>query len=387
MRQTVMKWAALTIAAGLIAFSLLLPNEDSPWETMDRLRRQRMSAEEKVIDGMVGRQAARLRYARTLRQQWQQADAVDRARRATGRELLQFDGVFAETTREMVRENIAGELTELGIEAPVTPVRVIVIPDSSARKYEVRTSDLYTRFTVLPEDPTTEICTVVLRLHDRPLKGGRIDFWDDRRLGTCGFYAKYGMPGAGMRAWLRDLAPSHAALALVPPRYRGLEVEPTANAARVRWAALRREGRGLTDRGKACLAGRPQGCQMMADSPYVSLNRFSNWPRRPNVGRASLNSGTPDGEVPILKTLLARVEARLGRERFLELWRSEAPVPETWQQVLGESPAATVRSEVALSYPTYRANGPIRRAGIGWPLLIAAMGFAAVIRFSRRQIT
>ena len=67
---------------------------------------------------------------------------------------------------------------------------------------------------MLPTEPSGA-CTIVLRyppLHQRTIGVSATD----RLLGTCGFFAAFGEPGAGMRRWLLETNMSKAGF-LQPP--------------------------------------------------------------------------------------------------------------------------------------------------------------------------
>ena len=100
-----------------------------------------------------------------------------------------------------LRDALAAELA--GVEMRV-PLRLVIIRDS------LRMREAVAHY-VRPQSEG-EPCTIVRQLYDQP---NRNDTYLPRRewrlVGVCGFYARYGMPGAGMTRWL-DATGANAAM-------------------------------------------------------------------------------------------------------------------------------------------------------------------------------
>lgn len=238
----------------------------------------------------------------------------------------------------------------------------------------------YRRLVVLPSSPDGP-CTVVLRLSFRfPVFNGTGD--NDRLLGTCAFYAKFGAPGRGMRDWLERTGLRSAGY-LQPPASHGVGGQLTP----MHVSSLGRIGVVA-----ACRAKREGACDRLFDAeesatpsafgrPLVRVSDLS-------FDDVSLSSpfthGSPTATVGT--GLLASLAADLGDDRFRTLWRTDTPLRETFEQTEGRPLAAWVESFVDARMYEYHA-GPAP-TNIQWAAILIVFGVALSMALrSTRKLT
>lgn len=245
---------------------------------------------------------------------------------------------------------------------PRVPLRVFVDYDSVRYGF-------YERSVVIPDAPD-QPCVVIVPVGNRRGRPA-LPVAVDRIVGTCAFYARFGMPGEPMRDWLAktqglsaisDEAPRNPRH---PPRMRiaGRDVARAVPIA-------------------SCLAGRDDPCAdvffsanmwMGAGGPFTELESAQG------VFRAS-----PGWANSMAFTILARLRQTLGDERFGQLWRSPLSPPMAYENLEGRHMATFVRSELFKEFEPHRP-GPLH-AGLPLALGVAiGAGFGVLaIRTTRR---
>lgn len=263
--------------------------------------------------------------------------------------VVRADSGVAEAYRRRIEETARAELTALGLEAPRHPVAIVVMADprnSGAR---------YMRAVVLPASAGAP-CGIVVRLSSRFTHFAGIAN-TDRLLGGCAFFAAYGAPGAGMRAWLtRSQLRTSAYLQRPASHGDGVLRNPMeVNAA-------------LNDRAvAACRSGRPGSCVRLFDGtadtdPATGLATTQALPRViPPDGRTVVYNpfsfGSPRNTVT--HGLLANLAEHLGPDRFRAVWTSDDAPVTAFAQLTGESIDAWVGSYVATHVSAYRAGAAL----------------------------
>lgn len=187
--------------------------------------------------------------------------------------------------------------------------------------------------------------------------------------GGCFLQAWFGLPGTGLRSWIDSMG------GIEVPRPR------TADRTEIREVALATDvwvrvllGRGETfawwgsPELEACAAGRSSFCSAaLRFTPTQDTSR-RGW----SVGwyREQLLAGVP-----------AALLRDLGPERFATLWRSDRPVPETYQTLTGGP-----FDEWAERYVQRRVGRVVRHTALsfegwlGWGLWMGLLGAAMAVR-------
>lgn len=294
----------------------------------------------------------------------QLADARVRALPAdAGAYHVSVDADVPAASRDSFTAKIRREFASLPAE-PRVGLRVFVVSDS----LRFRT---YERSIVSPDAPD-QPCVVLVNLGRRP--GHPIlPSAVDRIVGTCGFYARFGMPGAPMREWLAHTQ-GYSAISDEPPRN-------PRYPARVRVA-----GRDIARAVPmvSCLAGRDDPCADVFSSANIWMGAggaFSELPSAQGVFHAF-----PGWANSMVFTLLAQLRHSLGDERFGELWRSPLPAAMAYENLEGRHIATFVRAQLLKEFEPHRP-GPLHA---GLPLALgvavgAGFGLLAIRAAARRR--
>lgn len=206
-----------------------------------------------------------------------------------------------------------------------------------------------------PGSMASDLCVIVARAHDahtlRPsdprdrLSG---EAWWVEPLGQCWWYAAYGAPGRGVSAWLDST--------LYAPIQMHTEYSYNWDLSESAWYTdhdndwLGRSRARLTI--GACSAGRSAACDALLlaniDDNYASANTIATkgWM---GVGRG--------WNVPANRnaaTLLRRMQAALGPAEFERLWKSDAPLPETFRSINGGTLTRWIRDQANTAIPSDR---------------------------------
>lgn len=265
-------------------------------------------------------------------------------------------------TRDSFASRLAEEFASLPAQARV-PLRVFVTTDSTRWSF-------YERAVVTPTSADAP-CVVMVRIGSRPNRA-IVPVRTDRVVGTCAFYARFGMPGAPIADWLAktqglsaisDLPPSNPQRSEPRVRLTGREVARAAPIA-------------------ACLAGQDEPCVDVFFSAiaWTGLSGpYADLPSAQGVFRAS-----PVWANGRVFSHLANLRASLGDERFGQFWRSPLPPALAYENLEGRPIAEFVRGELLSEVEPYRP-GPLHA---GFPLALgvaigAAFGVWAIRRTPR----
>jgi hypothetical protein len=281
---------------------------------------------------------------------------------ATPGVTFQIDAALSAAQRRDIETLAQEEIAEDSRGAPRHRVAVVAEIDPSLR------SARYERSVVLPLDSAAP-CTIVLRL---PAVRGvhPVRTPTDRLLGTCGFYAAFGAPGAGMQQWLLETNLLRAGYLRPPAAVAG-------DTARIE------QPRGYFDRVsefEACRAGRLAGCATVFTPTALVGTRMQRFafqaPVRelaPTPELRSYSSTILSAETaPITSGLLGALADSLGASRFATIWRSALPPDQAYARETGRPIAAWVRGHLASRTTPYQA-------GPGIPAMQALFGLAVAV--------
>lgn len=281
-------------------------------------------------------------------------------------------------------------------ESPAIPMRMVLLVQPPGARLA---SGTLASFAVVPGEGSDGGCTTVQMVDPSTTS---IDHWGRERwarapsggaVGPCWFLARFGQPGAQVRAWLD--ARYWDVSATIPPVPR--DPEPTEDVLRAAgWAArlvgdLRSTFYDESIIIQGCAGRRPELCETaFLRSPYppnllppgiVGSDRIGYSPgRRPFNWMIDLPRSAT-------MSLLAAMVDDLGPARFKEFWSSDAPVPEAFKaaagMTLGEWYRLQVRREIQA------AGLPEPNEAPSWPaaLSLLTLALGGTLWFgARRQV-
>jgi hypothetical protein len=279
---------------------------------------------------------------------------------------LETRGDISEGTRDAFAAAFVRELAP--IPTPRVPLRVLLVADSTGTNFWYST--WYLRPAVAG-DP----CAIVIVL--RESRGQTFSpRASDRRLGICGLYARHGMPGPGIAAWLDRTQAASALADTTLPR-----TEATTYYDPLRWIGGGAMLQSLAH--VACAAGRDEACEPAMFDPEANVQRRVQLdiPREPRLAIAyPFDMRSYPGDVT------AALRQSMGPAVFAEWWTSALPPREAYEALRDEPFAAWARRYLASEIASRKA-GPLRAGlplglGIGLMLLLAA---ASVWRTGRQR--
>lgn len=196
-----------------------------------------------------------------------------------------------------------------------------------------------------------------------------------RALGTCGFYAKYGVPGGPLSAWL------------AAGGYRYADFVFSDRFPRTGFISAKgrfgRNGQGIALPKQACASGSKEACEMLFLQPFEAgptARVYTRGNRHPPV--AAYSDG---GHAWFDMAILGWLEQEYGEEAFAEFWSSELPVKEAFEA------AYPVTLEIWMRDFTVRMIGPVQAgpapssANVFGSLLFVAAGILFSLFVSRRS--
>jgi hypothetical protein len=256
------------------------------------------------------------------------------------------------------------QLASLGVSK--VPVRVVLV---SAE--ELTTG--YRRVAVLPSTADAP-CVSVIQI--AASGRGASPVAHDRLVGVCGFYARHGLPGRGVLSWIDSSFAQSMSLDAVPPR------PPRDLRSRESFGGY---SMALAPATAACVAGRDEPCgRALAgyDWVYEPRLRYRATPGENGVRTLRTSSQTVRWAQ---SAYFARMRERVGEEAFTRIWTSDAPPPQAYEQVVGESFAEFVRP-LLLEGVTPHKPGPLQaELPLALSLSLGALSAAWAIRRTRRE--
>lgn len=272
---------------------------------------------------------------------------------------------------------------ELDVVAPggaAYPVAVIANADSGAL------ITTYLRTVVLPE-ATGQPCVVVFSASPRNLTWPGVPA-TDRLLGTCGFYAAFGEPGAANKRWLIETQ-FRAAVHLQ---------RPAALAADTTLADHQFFARTGKSDVLACQLGRADACLALLTPLPLQLEEANPWwrPSREmfDLARTAVpatesfsHDDASRGSSWIEAGLLAELAAELGAERFGQLWRDQRPLPESYAALEGRPLEAWIQRYVSRRVVPFVPGSGLLSLPLGLAIALALFSTFVGIRFARREMS
>ncbi|WKW12662.1 hypothetical protein Strain138_001961 [Pseudogemmatithrix spongiicola] len=285
--------------------------------------------------------------------------------------VLETRGAISAGTRAAFLQLIERELQAIG--TPKVPLRVLLVADSNASFSSY--SGWYLRPARLGEP-----CIVMIRIRESrsqtfaPRTG-------DRRLGVCGLYARHGMPGPGIAAWLDE---TRAISAAGDSSASWDREAPTQR--QVAWGGVSRLSGGMMLEAAAplaCAAGRGDACHIALLNPVNDTRRRVSLPV---AQEPRLSSAYPFELRDYPGDVTATLRASMGAERFARWWQSALPPAQAYEAVTGEAFETWAMSYMR-RYVGERNSGPLR-AGLPLALgllLVAGLSGWAVLRAPRAR--
>lgn len=271
--------------------------------------------------------------------------------------VVSADPAVPAEDRAIIERIGRAELEALGVARPAAPVQVIV------SRGDARTTFFppYRRTVVLP-DAAGKPCAVVVQLLGPPRRANIPG--SDRLLGTCGFYARFGEPGSGMRRWLSETGLRRAAFLLYPEGVSTSRVESAAEVnALVSVPYIGPCRAGILAACDSLFAG-SRG-EQLANVEFRDPVRLGD--RTSDVLMTNQNSFR-GVSAPMTFGLLGGLAAAMGPERFGEIWTSTDAPSAAYERAVGTTLGEGVRRYVEAGMSDY-VSGP----SVTWPQWISAI--------------
>lgn len=359
--KRIVPWVIL-VAGAAMAFFVLVPKVSSTDRYGFNWRSR--NPEIAVLQDTLEWRQDTVRTLIAVRERLLALDAARSIRGSTASLTFSSDADVSLPTRSAFTALVHAELAPLG-DTMRHPLRVHFVRDTSLR-------GSYRRIAVLPQT-ATEPCVMVI------LVGGTADrdvvpFPKDRMIGTCGFFATFGLPGRGMEQWLLE---SRGALALS---------DVAISRERESGERFRFSGSNvlMSPETAACAAGN--------DSVCVTLWAEPDWSRRFGRLDAAYVEATrytvkasPFGAQRMPGRHLADLRAAMTDGPFAQLWQSDSAPIAAYAALEGRSIAGFVRGRILEEVEPHRP-GPLHAdlalvLGLGIGIGAALLAF----RFTKRR--
>lgn len=304
--------------------------------------------------------------ARSLRQLLGEAEALERGHRLVARggsAIFSADAGIPAFTVARYRDPV-GRALERYPDADASRVRVHVSLSTDPN------AGFETTFLLpaTPDEPCLVLMEIDARYLDRIAPGPRDDL-----LGPCGFFARYGAPGAGMRDWLEHTRAASAFTEVETSLISGTRTRrppPTTFSS-------------STGTRSGCLAGTLALCERYFTGGAQWRGALApQWLAR--VTRPSRVVWRSFGES---RMNLARLRTRIGDEAFLQVWRSDAEPSVAVRRAAGQDLGTLVRDMLLDAYPVYRPGPWPATVPLVLGLVLAVAAAIAAVRLAPRRQT
>lgn len=233
----------------------------------------------------------------------------------------------------------------------------------------------YLRYVVLPDAPDAP-CTVML---EAPVSTNRLaPRGREYLLGTCGFYARFGAAGPGMRAWLEETRGEAAAGDVAPApdsTYR------SRTGRRHRISALDMI---YAPDAAACASGNDAACTALFDVRW--RGRWANRGSGLEDARArDVLRGDPYFPLSPSSVHLAAMRVELGDTRFAEVWKSAQGPADAYESLEGKSVGALVRAQMLQEIEPHRPGPLAARLPMLFGLAVAGLCAGVAVSAARRR--
>lgn len=347
---------AVGIGLGLVLVSLAPPSDGLPWGD-ERAERSIWTFSSPTLGNALREEQQTLRRIEWL-------DTID-ARVAASADGI-VSGLIIYTPQAVVDEDpervVRDQLSRIGVAMPQARVGAFWIEEGAGPGQGLDTDG-----TMLVRDGADPYCFAV-----RTRRPGEMwktlvgDFWTNSSpVLACGFYAKYGSPGAGTGEWLRlggfEYAWSPAG------DYR----TPTDVVTSGRSPSRSLLNRFSLDEA-ACAGGRFAACRMRFLNPRNTI-----WAQASRDGLAYTVRMGATGLGPFSGNLLHDLEQDFGTQRFARFWSSDEPVEQAFQSAFGVEVGEWVHGWVVDTYGS-QVLGPGAGFAAGATALLGIALFGAL---------
>jgi len=285
--------------------------------------------------------------------------------------VLETRGAVSAGTRAAFLQLIERELQAIG--TPKVPLRVLLVADSSA------SFSSYSGWYLRPAN-ASDPCIVTIRIRESRSQTFAPRTLD-RRLGVCGLYARHGMPGPGIAAWLDETR----AVSAAGDSSATWDLE-TPTQRQVAWGGVSQLAGGMMLSAVAplaCAAGRDEACLTALLDPIDETRRRVSVPV---AQEPRLSSAYPFELTHYPGDVTATLRASMGADRFARWWQSALPPAQAYEAVTGEAFESWAMWYMR-RYVGERNSGPLR-AGLPLALgllLTAGLSGWAVLRAPRAR--
>ena len=305
------------------------------------------------------------------------------ARRESDTSSIRIDDGVPRNVADVVRQVANEQWTALGPFASGSNAQIFVYVDSTtipraAVVRGVRPLDprrLVDVAFALPDATDGAHCVTLVRL--RGVSPAHVEALRRQSLvGVCGFFAAFGMPGPGVRAWL-------AATGYRAARRSDWHVAraTAVDAARVY---------GLGDAGSRCLTSQPGACVEAlgaadaAPRPDLRTLRFYDWAIGGTLPSTASALGAPAGALGDFEPeVLVSAVRELGADRFGKFWRSPGSPAAAFQSAFGTSLDSWTHAWVERTYGSIEGRPTIRLRDVVW--LALALPLLVVVAAARHR--
>lgn len=390
MARPVVPWIGTALLACAVCAVVYLPPRDLPrwaWnirgerppENPSRLRARRLSSEWREANAAL--EAIRHRG---------EVNAATAARTAAGSVgpvlITETPDTAMIRMRPLLQAGFDSVWARLGIGASKIRVAVLVRdPDRQGVSRRLQAESGYGVSFILPDSTDRTTCLSLARFpfwfgKRRYIPKADLMRWAGTVLGTCAYYARFGMPSPRVEQWL---ARRQFDLALVPgwddKRVGNREPwQPDDEDIQDRWWVWQLYSYPRST--AACFAGRPEVCRRA----LVAADLGPEGPRpRAVVPRDRWDPAKT--QMVGADQFLSEVVKRVGPERFQEFWTTSLPVDSALSLAIGESVGDfVVRYERVIGpEPRFGAATTPLDAGLG--LLCSALVVGLVMAAQRRR--
>ena len=266
---------------------------------------------------------------------------------------------------------------------------VVVVQDTARHVLSaVRSTDGFRSFDIPPADASQRCVHVIAvgRIVDGHFRDLRTDYAINQALGTCRYYAAFGMPGAVIRRWMREKGAVYASggsWTIAPPSMNANPFTARPNG----WFSIDHPALFyMSDDGMECMNTGGSICEtilMRVPSTYAVVRAGPALAVRRAFGYSAFYGNEFGGRED---QLLAGMVRGLGRDKFTQFWTSDDPVPTAFERPSGTPLRKWVASFLVDQYGSMRHGPRLKYLGVFNALLIIGLSVGVSVWLaSRRQ--
>ena len=274
--------------------------------------------------------------------------------------------VIADSLVEAIRE----QWSRLGATSPRHAEVFVFVDSSTIPRHDTATSvrrsiephRLVDVAYALPEQTDGDRCVVLVRL--RGTSSAHVAAVRAQPLtGVCGFYGAFGLPGVGVRSWLR--ATGHA--------FARQSDWHVARAPVIDVTSVY----SLDPRAARCLTGESSACRVaLGVHGHRDATAIVRRDRHVPGGVLTAVGTSPDGSAragELQGQYLADVVRDLGAERFARFWRAESAVDTAFTAAAGVDLATWTEGWLARTYGAVTSRPAARTRDAVWVMVVAPL--------------